>query len=249
MPHMSVCQRCGSEFVRPIPQKYCSRACANRQTTTTSRQGRSCEVCGTIFTANWSKQRTCGRACGVRIRKDPRHGKGKTVAPIEMRKVYFPTCKNCGQIFCSRRQRQFCARPCEDKWWNTQRQGPRFKPCVDCGTSVSCRRSKCDDCVAKTRQARKARNRARRRVLLQRLIVESFALAEIAVRDGKRCGICHGRVLMGRAVPHPKAPTMDHILPLAAGGEHSRSNMQLAHFICNSLKSDRVNDIQLPLFG
>lgn len=30
--------------------------------------------------------------------------------------------------------------------------------------------------------------------------------------------------------------TIDHIVPLSVGGEHSMSNCQLAHRICNSLK-------------
>lgn len=30
------------------------------------------------------------------------------------------------------------------------------------------------------------------------------------------------------------APTLDHVIPLAKGGEHSRANVRCAHFICNS---------------
>jgi 5-methylcytosine-specific restriction endonuclease McrA len=35
------------------------------------------------------------------------------------------------------------------------------------------------------------------------------------------------------------APTIDHVLALAAGGTHEMANVQAAHFICNSLKGDR----------
>jgi 5-methylcytosine-specific restriction endonuclease McrA len=44
------------------------------------------------------------------------------------------------------------------------------------------------------------------------------------------------------------APSLDHILPLARGGAHDHSNLQLAHRICNSRKSDKGTD-QLLLFG
>lgn len=37
--------------------------------------------------------------------------------------------------------------------------------------------------------------------------------------------------------------TLDHIIPLAAGGAHTYANVQLAHFLCNSRKSD--GDAQL----
>lgn len=43
---------------------------------------------------------------------------------------------------------------------------------------------------------------------------------------------------MNTTVPHPLSPTLDHITPLAEGGEHTPENVQLAHFICNSHKGD-----------
>lgn len=53
---------------------------------------------------------------------------------------------------------------------------------------------------------------------------------------------------MTKAVPHPKAPTIDHIVPLADGGDDVRSNVQLAHFICNSMKGTGGTQ-QLMLVG
>lgn len=55
-------------------------------------------------------------------------------------------------------------------------------------------------------------------------------------RDGWLCGICGGPVERGLLVPSPGAPTLDHIVPLAHGGRHIESNVQLAHFICNTRK-------------
>jgi 5-methylcytosine-specific restriction endonuclease McrA len=34
--------------------------------------------------------------------------------------------------------------------------------------------------------------------------------------------------------------TLDHIIPLAKGGDHTYENIKLAHMICNSYKSDKV---------
>ena len=64
-------------------------------------------------------------------------------------------------------------------------------------------------------------------------------------RDGYVCQLCHRRVQMDVKVPHPKAPTLDHIIPLFHGGTHQYSNVQLAHFICNSRKG--VGGAQLNL--
>jgi 5-methylcytosine-specific restriction endonuclease McrA len=76
-----------------------------------------------------------------------------------------------------------------------------------------------------------------------------YTLRAIAVRDRYRCGLCHRKVNLRLAVPHPKAPTIDHIVPLAEGGDDTRANVQLAHFICNSIKGHRGGGEQLLLVG
>jgi 5-methylcytosine-specific restriction endonuclease McrA len=54
---------------------------------------------------------------------------------------------------------------------------------------------------------------------------------------------------MTKAVPHPKAPTIDHIVPWSVSKDDSRANVQLAHFLCNSLKSAGGGGEQLLLIG
>lgn len=70
-------------------------------------------------------------------------------------------------------------------------------------------------------------------------------------RDGWRCQLCRRKVDRTKKVPHPMAPTLDHIIPLAAGGRHEPANVQLAHFSCNSLKNAGVygQGEQLRLVG
>lgn len=55
------------------------------------------------------------------------------------------------------------------------------------------------------------------------------------------CGICGQPVDFSLKYPHPMSATVDHIVPIAKGGHPSDiSNLQLAHFQCNRLKSDKV---------
>lgn len=60
-------------------------------------------------------------------------------------------------------------------------------------------------------------------------------------RDGWTCQLCGKRVKRQARVPDPKAPVIDHIVPLAAGpelgGVDAPWNVQCAHFLCNSIKS------------
>jgi 5-methylcytosine-specific restriction endonuclease McrA len=79
--------------------------------------------------------------------------------------------------------------------------------------------------------------------------VEPVFRRKVFERDGWRCQICGGRVLKSAKVPHPKAPTVDHIVPLAMDGDHSMANAQTAHFICNSEKGASARNDQLRLVG
>ncbi len=55
------------------------------------------------------------------------------------------------------------------------------------------------------------------------------------------CGICGKPVDKKLKYPNKWAPTIDHIKPIARGGDPSAlSNLQLAHWWCNRQKSDKL---------
>lgn len=94
--------------------------------------------------------------------------------------------------------------------------------------------SVCSDARAKAnkgaaRKAGKLRRRGAR--------VEPVNLRAVLERDGWRCRLC------GRKTPErlrgtfdPRAPEVDHIIPIAAGGEHAYRNTQCACRACNIAK-------------
>lgn len=75
-------------------------------------------------------------------------------------------------------------------------------------------------------------------------------LAAIAKRDGYRCGICGGRVDMKLKHPDPGFASLDHVVPIADGGDDlDPANLQLAHLRCNLAKRNRGGEEQLRLIG
>lgn len=67
-------------------------------------------------------------------------------------------------------------------------------------------------------------------------------------RDSWRCHLCAKPVMRDATVPHPLAPTIDHLIPVSMGGLDQPWNVACAHFICNSTRRD-VGPAQLLLFG
>ena len=58
----------------------------------------------------------------------------------------------------------------------------------------------------------------------------------------KICAICGQPVDFKIKFPDPMSATVDHIIPISRGGHPSDiSNLQLAHFTCNRMKSDRLS--------
>lgn len=92
---------------------------------------------------------------------------------------------------------------------------------------------------------------SRRRARVRNVEVERYSRFAIFERDGWRCHICRRKVVRTAIVPHPLAPTIDHLVPLAAGGADTAANVATAHFLCNSTKGERAGGFgdQLALIG
>lgn len=64
----------------------------------------------------------------------------------------------------------------------------------------------------------------------------------VGERDGWVCQICLRPTNRTADPLHPDAPTVDHIVPLSKGGQHTMSNVQLACYSCNSRKRDTMDE-------
>jgi 5-methylcytosine-specific restriction endonuclease McrA len=108
------------------------------------------------------------------------------------------------------------------------------KTFTDWGPTKTCS-TNCSKRLRKMRQKAVHKRRIKR---LENQYIHDVDSLVVWDRDNYTCQLCSKPVEMHKKVPAPLAPTLDHKIPLALGGSHSYSNTQLAHFICNSLKSD-----------
>lgn len=239
MQHSSICRRCEVEFFRRDQgQQFCSLTCVgmSRRKSELPNTRQPCIDCGLVASRRGPR---CKKCAGYASRTKPL-----------ISKVYFPECLQCGAVFASRRSLHVptCSEACR-RAEAAKRTMAKYVPhprvprvACDCGASLERwtktepHRRLCDDCKRAGEVRSRAQAKRRRRARKRGAVSEPYTLAEIALRDGNRCGICRRKVRMKRAVPDPKAPTIDHIVPLGDGGDDTRVNVQLACFLCNSIK-------------
>lgn len=249
------CGACGTDLTAPQSKRgalFCSILCANRAAGVArsgeqhGKSSRPCEWCGQQFKPTHSQptrpQRFCSKSCRGEWQQS-QHPKSSHVYPRQ--------CDGCGGWFVARNSRtRCCSKDCGYEVWyakSYQKQPvPESARCLRCGETFV-------PAVAWNRYCSKlcssADNRDRRSARKRDAYVADVYRAEIYKRDGYRCQICGKRLAMKQKAPHPKSPTIDHVIPLSLGGTHEPANCQSAHFWCNSAKGNRGGGEQLMLVG
>jgi len=130
------------------------------------------------------------------------------------------------------------------------------KPCVVCSRPLTrYQRKTCSDDCEKDRVRSCPKLRANRRKVHQRRRARKHAafvenvdvMLHLQWQDGK-CYHCNHLIRIDKAVPHPKSLTLDHLVPLALGGEHSYANTVASCFKCNcAIKGVKAIGEQLKL--
>jgi 5-methylcytosine-specific restriction endonuclease McrA len=130
---------------------------------------------------------------------------------------------------------------------SAHRAAGRVKACGECGSEFcplygSSGAEFCGPCSeARALATQKAAKALRRAMSRGANGGERFDPVEVLERDKWRCQLC------GRKTPKANrgsydddAPELDHIVPVAAGGKHTRANTQCACRACNSAKGART---------
>lgn len=226
---------------------------------------RVCAGCGEPITINpreRNKKKWCSDSCRVRTYRRKHPDKVKAYSDRKCReradegaqRPSAPPCKNCGKPLAVRRNGfKYCSQA------ECQRARKRARE----STAPRCSVVGCDRPViangvcgshyaimwAKDNRDRSRTGKHRYRARKRAAFVEDVSLPYVLARDGQRCGICGEIIPRGVEYPDRRSASLDHIIPLALGGTHELSNVQAAHFGCNSRKAARGTGDQLLLFG
>ena len=178
-------------------------------------KARICEICQIEYKPTWKLQRTCSRYCGELLR-----GRTPGGTPKRLKPFYVAQCKIClDLIFSLQPNRVLCENPECFKISNRQhglaqyaKNPERFKTAAH-----------------------------RRRAIFNSVFVEDVKLSKVANRDKWICHLCNQPVEKGLKNRNPKMASLDHVIPISKGGEHSYSNTKLSHYECNLMKNNKID--------
>lgn len=259
------CSVCGSEaqsYQRAA--KYCSRTCKDRRPRKRpSRPGwghrqseeRTCLNCGRGYRSQRVAEgkRFCSKDCWNGFRAV----RSKLLSQSKVSVVaYRSACRECGARFSSATDTAIlCSDLCRRRRVRRIAMA-RYQPvafrCAECGKHKTTEfgdksRVYCGSACSRraSRRAAKQARRARKSAGL----IEPVSAFKVFARDGWRCHLCGAKTPRKlRGTRDDRAPELDHIIPLAKGGEHSYRNTACACRKCNLEKADRELG-QLLLFG
>jgi len=134
--------------------------------------------------------------------------------------------------------------------------------CKYCGKEFLSGRNQYTYCSADCRNRYKNRlHELNRRIKIKANIRDSgISIEKLIKRDGCKCWLCGKDVDKtdycvrhdGTFVAGPNYPSIEHVVALSNGGQHSWNNVKLAHVYCNTLKSNKLvteeENGQLKLF-
>jgi predicted nucleic acid-binding Zn ribbon protein len=256
---IKICEVCGKEFppakLAGGRQRFCSEDCS-RLFRAKKKKG-ICIVCGREYRGRSDNKGFCSRKCVARYSVENKQnvcvycgsefkGKGKYCCDecLKKSKMKQRVCLVCGKEFYATNTQMLCSDECRRIRANqAERQTsidefvPKMFVCKECGVEFRTEYGKprtvfcSDECARKNqKRASKAVRRARKKGLG----CEVFDPLDVFKRDRWTCQLCGVKTPKNlRGTCNDEAPELDHIIPLALGGEHSMRNTQCLCRKCN----------------
>ena len=267
------CSLCGKYFQEKRRQgdsdwnkrKFCSALCIKLGQTRVrgpkkTRPMKACVNCGLIFHKKdesnlcWSRRKYCSKGCRISF---PGLRRNLQILPQEK------PCVLCGNVFtrggniASRwAERIFCSSDCQIRSRiacltfakTTDKDLFYEQRCETCGKAYIAFHKLIDQRKYCSKNCNKRMNEAGRSARKRgATTTEKDAIKTLMQSKHKVCGICGLSIPKNARFPHPKSLSIDHIIPISKGGQHTLDNVQLAHLSCNVRRGNR-GKMQLDLF-
>ena len=193
-----------------------------------------CKQCGTVFNRSMISVRK-GHCCC------PKCSKKKADEVQAIRKEV----KRIKAEEAERKRKDREERKAERRKIEAEKREARKHPCIVCGTITDRPKYCCTACANKA--ANKTKEHRRRERIKTQMVDKDITVEGLFRRDVGKCWLCGERcnfedytVRDGNFIVGDWYPSIDHVIPLVKGGEHSWANVKLTHHRCNSIKHDKI---------
>jgi len=275
---LNVCKECRLIF-GGRKRKFCSRECQRKNYISKSgkneckcgqlkakrsktcmkckrtRKHKPCKHCQKSFLPRDKRTNTfCSRECGFEYRRQQAVARQKTREKLKLEQSKTFECRKCGETLSKDPKRNL--RICEackapPKTYYRYEKVKRITKQCACGNTFEVTpgwydKAICNSCSKREHQSNsKHRRRERMKTEKRSRVVRR----SVWNRDDWTCQQCGTDVATGLDYNEPSYPTVDHVIPLAKGGEHSMSNTMTLCRRCNTIKSDAIvaSDVESKL--
>lgn len=186
-----------------------------------------CRDCGEVFTRTYHHLTTRENGCPCCVARERKHNKDQQKKEQEKKQLLKVQLK------------------IEREKEKEKKRLSQIHPCYVCGEITSRPKYCCDKCANKA--ANKARETRRRNLIKINMVDKDITVEGLFNRDlgvcylcGRKCNYEDYTVRDGAFIAGDWYPSIDHVVPLAKGGEHSWANVRLAHHRCNWEKRDKI---------
>ena len=201
-----------------------------------------CEYCGKEFERPSSRGRA-PQYCTSECRRSADRDNKRIQYSGKREKV----CRQCGKELPKNKTR-FCSNECKNRYHHVMDGRIHHKEilkkiCPVCGKEFKTWKSQKLTCSPECHRKRQQRIKDNYGIIIDHGITRE----KVAERDKGICQICGLPVdwndytgQKGKGFkPGDNYPSIDHIIPKSKGGLHEWSNVQLSHYKCNRLKSNK----------
>jgi 5-methylcytosine-specific restriction endonuclease McrA len=251
-----VCQQCKNLFVpkRIARSTYCSHACAFQARRDAATE--TCQHCRKGFVPKAFDRRTyCSRDCAFAAKRERAQIKQQEAEADR------PVCFICGgrlpkgkHVLCGEEcKKEQARRKASADYHNRikiQKGVTTRTDCIVCcgvipegirhGRRMYCSNRCHEKAYRKTNRATVNAANRRRKHMIKAATVERVSPVKVFDRDNWTCWICATPTDPNAGVGTAQYPTLDHVIPLSKGGEHSYANVRCACHLCNSRKRDII---------
>lgn len=194
----------------------------------------------------------CRPGCGDSIPKGrrywcSRHCSTKALYSAQrQRRQSNRACQACSAQFIGPTNRKYCTRECAKLAAKLQRHQRLWavevvpRACLTCGKIWTPTPNNAPRAKFCSSECQRPWYKNLYRARLAGAFIEMVSPDAVYERDGWICQLCNEPIDRSAKSPHPKSPSLDHIVPISRGGDHSYKNCQASHLLCNCTKGNRA---------